>query len=710
MNKIYLGISLHNHQPLGNFPWVFEDAYQRAYLPMIEALSNHPSIRVSLHYSGCLFDWILDNHPEFVKNLKNMHLSGQIELMSGGYYEPILTSIPDDDKHGQIAKMNAFIKSQFGDDPEGFWLAERVWEPCLAKAISRAGLKWTLVDDNAFKMVGKDVDELYCYFNTEDQGYGLKVFPISRYLRYAIPWHKVDDVIAYLNQKASQDGNRIIVLGDDGEKFGVWPQTFEHCWKNDWVEEFFKAVEDNSDWLSTILISEYATKFPPADIIYLPCASYDEMMEWSLPADKSYEYSSLRYDLTEKKQENILRYFHCGFWRNFMVKYPEINRMHKKMLYVHEKIYRARSMSERDCGLDYLWKAQCNCPYWHGVFGGIYLTDIRASTYSNLIKAEDLADSELGYLDEGFIAKPIDLDNDGNEEIIVEGKQFNLYLSPVEGGSIFEWDVRNPPYNVLSTMRRKKEAYHEDLIRKKYNAVADTTEDKVKSIHEVLRIKLDKVDVKLVYDDLPRSSLLDHFLDDSVCIGDFQLNSYNERGDFTRGVYNCNIDQSGNQCILSLNRDGIIRIKDMVVKLAIKKTLIIDTQKNLRINYRFINTGRSSLDIVWGNEWNFNLLGGGHNNSAYYRVDGKETGDTYLDSCSELMSVSGISMGNSYLGIEMGLEIDRPVRLWLFPVESLSNSEGGIEKIYQGNCLLIILPLQLDPGQCNDFNYMWSIR
>ncbi len=711
MRRIYLGLAIHNHQPIGNFPWVFEDAYQRAYLPMIEALLNHPSIRVSLHYSGCLLEWIFDKHPEFIQNLKNMCSSGQIELMSGGYYEPILSSIPDEDKHGQITKMNAFIKSQFGADPEGLWLAERVWEPSLAKAISRAGLKWTLVDDNAFKMVGKDTEELYYYFNTEDQGYSLKVFPISRYLRYAIPWHKVDEVMAYLNDAASEEGHRILVLGDDGEKFGVWPETYEHCWKNGWVEGFFKAIEDNGDWLLTTTIGEYASKIPPAGIIYLPCAAYDEMMEWSLPADESYEYSSLKHDLTEKKQDNILRYFYCGFWRNFMVKYPEVNRMHKKMLYVHEKVYKARTLNECECGLDYLWKAQCNCPYWHGVFGGIYLADIRALTYSNLIKAEDLVDNVLGYLNEGFITKTIDLDNDGNEEIIVEGRQFNLYLSPAEGGSIFEWDVRKPPYNVLSTIRRKKEGYHKDLVAKKHDATADNVDGEVKSIHEVLRVKLDGKDIRPVYDDLPRSSLLDHFFDNRISMGDFQLNSYNERGDFTREPYDCNIDLKGDQCTLSLHRNGIIRTGSIEVKLDIQKMLIVEAhRRNIRIKYRFVNVGNSSLDIIWGNEWNINLLGGGHNDYAYYKAGEVDTGDTHLDSCSELMPVSEFSIGNSYLGVEMNLEIDRPVRLWLFSIESLSNSEGGIEKIYQGNCLVIILPLQLDPGQHTEFNYIWSIR
>ena len=88
MSHIFLGLAIHNHQPIGNFPWVFEDSYRRAYLPMVEALQRHPSVKVSLHYSGCLFDWITGNHPEFIGYLKELVVSGQAEIIGGGYYEP----------------------------------------------------------------------------------------------------------------------------------------------------------------------------------------------------------------------------------------------------------------------------------------------------------------------------------------------------------------------------------------------------------------------------------------------------------------------------------------------------------------------------------------------------------------------------------------------------------------------------------------------
>lgn len=63
--KIYLSLAIHNHQPVGNFGWVFEEAFENAYLPMVECLERQPSIRLALHYSGSLRDWLLESQPDF---------------------------------------------------------------------------------------------------------------------------------------------------------------------------------------------------------------------------------------------------------------------------------------------------------------------------------------------------------------------------------------------------------------------------------------------------------------------------------------------------------------------------------------------------------------------------------------------------------------------------------------------------------------------
>ncbi|MBU1486828.1 4-alpha-glucanotransferase, partial [bacterium] len=64
MKKITFILAVHNHQPVGNFGFVFEEAYRKSYLPFLKVLESHPKIKVVLHYSGILLEWIISSHPE----------------------------------------------------------------------------------------------------------------------------------------------------------------------------------------------------------------------------------------------------------------------------------------------------------------------------------------------------------------------------------------------------------------------------------------------------------------------------------------------------------------------------------------------------------------------------------------------------------------------------------------------------------------------
>ncbi len=686
---------------------------------MVEALERHHAVRVSLHYSGCLIDWLQQNYPEFLKRLAVLVSQDQVEIMGGAYYEPILPIIPDTDKLGQIDKMATFINQKFGSRPTGMWLAERVWEPYLAKILAEADVQWTLVDDNAFKSVGLEDKDLFGYYLTEEQGFSVKVFPISKHLRYSIPWHDVDEVMEYLMKEASADDDKIAVLGDDGEKLGVWPGTYEHCWQKGWVDRFFSELEANHSWLHTVPLGEYTRKFSPVGRIYLPCASYDEMLEWSLPAHKSWEYASIKRQFEAEGRPDIARLMYGGLWRNFLVKYPEINRMHKKMLRVHEKVYQARTVDKGDCGIQDLWQAQCNCPYWHGVFGGIYLADIRATTYGHLIQAENQADNVTRRHRSGRVSnqssdwlewQEVDFDGDGNKELLVDSGASSVYLSPAEGGSIFEWDIRRCSYNVMSTLARRLEAYHRALTEPNQEKPSNE-KGSIPSIHDLITIK-DKDSLQyLIYDRYPRSSLIDHFFPTSVKLDEFVHQSHIELGDFVNKAYEFSVEQEGNAMRILLERSGTLRMNQESLPFEVRKNIrLVMGLGMMDINYQFKNVSGSSVKAVFGSEWNFNLLGGGHNEQAYYEASGLSLNDQHLDSQGELLNIGKMALGNRGLGIELELTTEPNIGLWRFPVESVSNSEGGIERIYQESCLVALLSLDLPPGNTAELNLVWRLK
>ncbi len=78
----------------------------------------------------------------------------QVELLGGGFYEPILSIIPEADRQSQLRLMSRFLEDRFGARPRGIWLTERVWEPALAGTLARAGIEYTILDEEHFHYAG----------------------------------------------------------------------------------------------------------------------------------------------------------------------------------------------------------------------------------------------------------------------------------------------------------------------------------------------------------------------------------------------------------------------------------------------------------------------------------------------------------------------------------------------------------------------------
>ena len=721
--SIHLGLVIHNHQPVGNFPWVFQQVYEESYLLMIEALEQHPIVRLSLHYSGSLLDWFEEAHPEFLERIAALVRRNQVELVSGGYYEPILSSIPDRDKIAQIRRLTERLSRDFGVNASGMWIAERVWEPDLPRLIREAGIEWTILDDVHFKNVGLEDKDLYGYYATEDQSSILKVYATSKKLRYTIPWRPAIETIEFLRSLATPDGKRIAVMGDDGEKFGSWPDTGDYCWgsalQKGWMDEFFNALEEQSDWLHMTLLGEHARNYPALGRIYIPSSSYIEMTEWALPPKKSYVFGNLLHQLEEEHRDNILQFMRGGFWRNFLVRYPEANNQHKKMLRVHDAVYAAGATEET--GVVQLWKAQANDTYWHGLFGGVYMSHIRSAIYHHLIKAENAADRVRFGDGQWQRYKFTDFDRDSQNELIIESDQQNLYIDPQRGGTLFEWDLRHSLHNLLSVMSRHEEGYHRTLRdyeqeRRKREALAvQNSADKSSngehaqpvSPHTSVRTKEPDLDRYLVVDRYRRNSLIDHFLPPATTLSDFAQLDFEEMGNFVELPYETVVQQDSKGIKVTLSRDGHVRRAGALgpLQVFLRETLFVPVgEEKLVVKYTIENRGQTRLQTRFACEWNINLLGGGGNDQAYYHVEGHELENERFDSTGEVNHVSSFNIGNSWIQQDIGFSLSEAATLWRFSIEAVTGSEAGFERTHQGSCLTLLWPLLLEAGQS------WSVE
>ena len=324
-----------------------------------------------------------------------MAQSGQIELLGGGFYEPILSSLPVDDAIGQLVMMNEYLQKRFGKSPTGMWTAERIWDTSLPTLAKAAGISYTLLDDTHFYYAGLSADDMFGYYITEMHGDTLAIFPIDKNLRYSIPFKMPHENIDYLRSLRDK-GVECVTYGDDGEKFGVWPETHKWVYEEKWLNNFYSALSESPDIVKTVLFSEFLENHPARGRTYIPLASYEEMMGWSLSPESGAKFHHVLQDLEASgKKEEWKPFIRGGLWNNFLAKYDESNRMHKKMLHVSRKIASAKNSSPSTVineATKELYRGQCNCSYWHGLFGGLYLNYLRHAVLESLIKAETIID------------------------------------------------------------------------------------------------------------------------------------------------------------------------------------------------------------------------------------------------------------------------------------------------------------------------------
>lgn len=685
MTKFHLVLLIHAHQPVGNFEKVLEGAYQQCYLPFLDVLERHPGVRIGLHYSGPLLEWIERAHPELIERLQALARRKQVEMVGGGFYEPILVAIPPQDRAEQIRRMADHLELTFGSRPPGAWLAERVWEPALPTALEAAGVDYTLVDDNHFIGAGFEPASLFGYYFAEDCGAKVRLLPGLKSLRYLIPYHSVEEVIQYMRECAAQAPGGMAAMGDDCEKFGVWPRTFDHCYTDGWVDGFFSALEAQSDWLEIVTPSAALAARPARGRADLPTASYAEMGEWALPTEARKRFHHLAEEFSSRA--DVQPFLRGGFWRNFLTKYTEVNLLHKKMLHVSAKLRRlerSRRAARRDSlesMKNLLLRAQCNDAYWHGVFGGIYAPHLRTVLLQSLVKAESLADRALQSKPEFYRSQELDYDADGRQELLFSSHRYTALLKPSDGGSIASLDCRASGVTLINSMTRRPEAYHEHLAHASSHAG-----DSAISIHNQTRSKEAGLEKLLKYDRWPRHafrllvfpaeqgieeySALRLDADESLAGGEYELARYSSR----RARLTC------------CSADGLQAEKSFTFEPALE-----GFQVHCRISLH--STRQTPLRLQAGLELVFNLLAPDEPN-RYFLGDGQRHPLRWAGA----LPGAQLEMADEWQGVALRIYAHAAHEFWVAPIETVSESEEGFERVYQGSQILPVWTVDLSPG------------
>lgn len=431
MSPLSLIFGVHCHQPVGSLPGTLDRAADECYLPFLNLMAKHPRFKFCAHFSGGLLQQMESKRPQIIDMIKTFLGRGQMEILTGGMYDPVLVALTVSDRVGHILRFGDYLQRLLGPQaaagrnrPRGMWLAEQVWEPHLCKPLREAGVQYLMLDAARFEAERGGAEralEARGTYLTEDAGYTITLFPISESLRHFIPNESVAEILKYLKDQAerSRDNARLLThIFDCGKG--------EHREDPVWFEKFLTQVEQ-AQFVQTVLPSEWMDANAADRLVYLPTSS-GAQTEW---------------------------------WRLFLTQYPESNWTQKRVFSASAKmgpvLEKLGADREARTIRDLLDRAACNDAYWYGNGGGIYLPHLRKAVYENLLEAENRFSKKMGLFPACFSE---DLDVDGHVEHLVYTEHWVMGIKPRLGGGVVEWSYRPAVHNFQNTITRRPESDH----------------------------------------------------------------------------------------------------------------------------------------------------------------------------------------------------------------------------------------------------------
>ena len=147
-----------------------------------------------------------------------------------------------------------------------------------------------------------------------------------------------------------------------------------------------------------------------------------------------------------------------------------------------------------------------------------------------------------------------------------------------------------------------------------------------------------------------------------------------------------------------VERHGSARMPAGPVPIRVEKRIEVGGDRRgptLTLDVTLDNLGDAPVRGLLAVEWATTMLGGGSNPAAYYVLDGERITHDRADRRAGLATLHS---GNDYVGLDVATTATPPTDAWISPIETVSNSEAGFERVYQGSALVFTWPLDLAPG------------
>ncbi|MDR0998174.1 MAG: DUF1926 domain-containing protein [Treponema sp.] len=424
--KLHIIVGAHFHVPYGAGDEEFEKVYNLRLRPFISSLFKFPKIQGTLHCSGTLFNWLERTYPEFLMFIEDLVSSKQVEILGGGFYDPLFSVIPQQDRIGQVELLTTYLRKRFGKKPQGCWIPAMDWEQNLVVSLANCGMAYTFLSESQFVLAGLSGKDLYTPCISEDQGKLITVFPVQGQTGVPVWDNKPRAALEKMAAALPAGRDRLV---------SIFPGPG-------------RVLPETPGQLGELKIQGEAELFWQE--LFEGLSSCGSFLEFTTPD----RYLKGRKDLPRACFPSSMEGAGNGnrlFLRQYLLEYPEANGIYSKMIFSHTLANQLRGdKSRKRTALEELWKAQGIDVFYPAESGGIYRPSIRRSAYKALLEAEKIT-REAG----NFIPSLMNFDFDFDSEIeyLFRGERINCYIRLL-GASIFELDYLPNSWNYLDTFDR----------------------------------------------------------------------------------------------------------------------------------------------------------------------------------------------------------------------------------------------------------------
>ena len=150
------------------------------------------------------------------------------------------------------------------------------------------------------------------------------------------------------------------------------------------------------------------------------------------------------------------------------------------------------------------------------------------------------------------------------------------------------------------------------------------------------------------------------------------------------------------EATLRLQKRTNVEQHSTTIPIEAQKKIELSEKGDVKVTHTIVNVSDRELHCKFAIEWCANFLAP-KAHDRYFEADGARLSKPDLVSSGVVTDALQLRIVDEYLQLSLSWQADG-AEFWRMPIETISMSEGGFERVYQGSIILLVWELKLDAG------------